>query len=61
MAVKYDRYEIAKYLLEICRVDFCVQNKYGSTPLHIALDRRSIQMIDLILAHNHDYQDLADE
>lgn len=51
-AVDFGQYEVAELLLEQYDADIYEQNADGSTPLHLAAERRDVAMIDLILRYD---------
>ncbi|XP_058800126.1 putative ankyrin repeat protein RF_0381 [Phymastichus coffea] len=56
-AVQSGCIEIIKNLIYCCHIDICKQDASFSTPLHLALQRRDIDVIDILLADNTVYKD----
>lgn len=50
-AVRYGRYENAKILLQN-GASVCIADINGSTPIHLALERRNSKMIDLLFQYD---------
>eukprot|EP00239_Pterosperma_sp_CCMP1384_P012048 CAMPEP_0197864456 /NCGR_PEP_ID=MMETSP1438-20131217/42713_1 /TAXON_ID=1461541 /ORGANISM="Pterosperma sp., Strain CCMP1384" /LENGTH=335 /DNA_ID=CAMNT_0043482709 /DNA_START=164 /DNA_END=1171 /DNA_ORIENTATION=- len=48
-AVKFDRYLVAQYLLEVQEMDADAPDKYGQTPLMFATANKNLEMVQLLL------------
>lgn len=59
-AVKHGRHDMAKFLCEY-EADIYQQDCRGSTPVHLALERRDVMMIDTLLYYDHKHSNCVNK